>query len=413
MSNRNRGTSSKRAGKRPMLARDEEVEDIPEYDQRHFEYDENEMMGDDYAAHEDLGDADMPSQPQPEAQTQPSSRARKPPKPRSMVFVKHFHKIPIEGEPDRYHAICNYCGISYAFPKGGGYGTMTRHLSAHHPDKYTKEKESADGVQTQLNFSSGGEGGSSDGGVSQGQGSSGGNVLWRFNNMAYREELARFICMDHLPYSFVESLSYRNMVTRFLQPQAQHVSRQTITRDVEQLALRGKAQLIEKFKKIDHKVSICADIWSDPYQIHSYLGVTCHWIDKSWTIQKRLIAYRVFDEDDTALNIFFKLRDIVDEYGLGQKIFSFGFDNASANTASITDLKRHCQPVLRGKFFHIRCFCHILNICIQKFLSNLKENIDPIRKAVVLLASTQNGCERGKNFARRGGKRLKKFLKTL
>lgn len=110
------------------------------------------MIGDDYEAHEDLGGV-----PPTQGQSQPS-HARKPPKakpPRSNVFVKHFTKVPIENDPNRFYAFCNYCDNKrYAFNKGGGYGTMSRHLQAHHPDVIEGEKAS-DAVQTHLNFPSG------------------------------------------------------------------------------------------------------------------------------------------------------------------------------------------------------------------------------------------------------------------
>ncbi|KZV55892.1 hypothetical protein F511_18759, partial [Dorcoceras hygrometricum] len=45
------------------------------------------------------------------------------------------------------------------------------------------------------------------------------------------------------------------------------------------------------------------DIWSDHWQSCSYMGITCHWIDNAWNIQKRLLAYRCFNDPHTAQNI--------------------------------------------------------------------------------------------------------------
>ena len=96
------------------------------------------------------------------------------------------------------------------------------------------------------------------------------------------------------------------------------------------------------------------------------MGVTCHWIDTSWNIQKQLIVFRDFDEQHTTYNIYLLISNILQDYGLVQKILTIGFDNASANTVSINDLKTVCQLNLGGKFFHVRCACHILNLCVLK-----------------------------------------------
>ena len=47
-----------------------------------------------------------------------------------------------------------------------------------------------------------------------------------------------------------------------------------------------KAELVDYFeKRKDLHVSVCTDIWSDNTQTHSYMGVTCHWIDECFLTQ--------------------------------------------------------------------------------------------------------------------------------
>ena len=61
-------------------------------------------------------------------------------------------------------------------------------------------------------------------------------------------------------------------------------------------------------------------------------------------MQKRLIAYREFDIENTAANISQKIHTILEEYALVNKVFSISFDNASANNASLEALINICQP---------------------------------------------------------------------
>ncbi|KAI3467878.1 hypothetical protein Pfo_024541, partial [Paulownia fortunei] len=155
----------------------------------------------------------------------------------------------------------------------------------------------------------------------------------------------------------------------------------TLTRYVKKLYNKSKKELKELLNNVNNKISLCSDIWSDHWQIHSYMGITCHWIDDSWTLQKRLLAFRVFDSSHTAANISQIIFLILEEYNLVNKIFSISFDNAATNNASIGDLKVVCEPSIGGKFFHIRCICHILNLCVQDGLKVLDNQLKPIRQA--------------------------------
>ena len=80
---------------------------------------------------------------------------------------------------------------------------------------------------------------------------------------------------------------------------------------------------------------------------------------------KRVIAFRIFDEQHTAHNIYRMIKVILEEYDFINKIFAIEFDNASSNTASILELEKVWKLAFGGKFFHQRCACHVLNLCVQ------------------------------------------------
>ena len=79
--------------------------------------------------------------------------------------------------------------------------------------------------------------------------------------------------------------------------------------------------------------------------------------------------------------------NIFEEFYLINKIFTVSFDNASINTASISDLKKICYPAFDGKFFHIRCACNVLNLCVQDGLKTLQDHLSPIKDAISYLWS--------------------------
>ena len=92
-------------------------------------------------------------------------------------------------------------------------------------------------------------------------------------------------------------------------------------------------------------------------------------MDDAWTMQKIILAFRVFDDAHIAQNIYRQLRIIFSEYKIENKIFAIGFDNASINsinTVAIPSLIDLCKPFLGGTFFHQRCACHVLNMCSKR-----------------------------------------------
>ena len=112
------------------------------------------------------------------------------------------------------------------------------------------------------------------------------------------------------------------------------------------------------------------------------MGGTYHWVDCEWNLQKSVIAFRVFDDQHTAHNIYRMIKVVLDEYDLINKIFAIDFNNASANTASIPELEKVCKPAFGDKFYHHICTCHVLNLCLQDGLKQLKDYIKPIRHAL-------------------------------
>ena len=73
---------------------------------------------------------------------------------------------------------------------------------------------------------------------------------------------------------------------------------------------------------------------SDHFLTHSYMGITCHFVDDQFHMQKRVLAFREFDGLHTATNICNIIRTILEEYRLLHRVFSISFDNASNNTTS-------------------------------------------------------------------------------
>ena len=72
------------------------------------------------------------------------------------------------------------------------------------------------------------------------------------------------------------------------------------------------------------------------------------------------------------------------------KFFLISSDNAAANTTSTSDLQTLCQPNIGGNFFHARCACHVLNVCVRDGLKFLDVLLSLIKKVISFLGHIQN-----------------------
>ncbi len=201
----------------------------------------------------------------------------------SEIFTKHFRKGDLKN--NKYEVFCNYCPTKYSWAKGGGYGTLRKHMETKH-----KEKIGMIQCQTQL--------------VGYGMGNPSLNPnLFYYNHDASAYALVESICVDHLTFQFSENVGFNDWAKNYAQPTFKPIYRKIIKSKVMLAYKNKKRVLVEIYAKNDICVSICSDIWSDHGQVHSYTGLTCRFIDDRFNIQKRVLAYRVFDDVHNASNI--------------------------------------------------------------------------------------------------------------
>jgi hypothetical protein len=67
------------------------------------------------------------------------------------------------------------------------------------------------------------------------------------------------------------------------------------------------------------------------------------------------------------------------EYKIFNNFFSISMDNAFNNFAFISVLKNHMHPMLEGLIFHIRCACHIINLCVKEGFKYIDDIVMVIR----------------------------------
>lgn len=133
------------------------------------------------------------------------------------------------------------------------------------------------------------------------------------------------------------------------------------------------------------RVSLTSDLWTSNQTI-GYMCLTCHFLDSEWTLQKRILNFTTLPPPHTGLVIADAIFSCLLDWGIENKISTITLDNASSNDAAVRNLRENFalkgKLYFKGRFFHVRCCAHVLNLIVQDGLSEIKEVIQNIRESV-------------------------------
>ncbi|KAL1567424.1 hypothetical protein AAHA92_02904 [Salvia divinorum] len=137
------------------------------------------------------------------------------------------------------------------------------------------------------------------------------------------------------------------------------------------------------------RVSITTDCWTS-LNNNNFICVTAHYIGKDWILHKKIINFSKITShkgEDIGAAIVTSLT----EWGWTH-LFSCTLDNASQNDIAIGVVKTHMElmntDILGGKYFHMRCVAHILNLIVKDGLKEIGISIRRVREAVRWLKSS-------------------------
>jgi len=280
-------------------------------------------------------------------------------------------------------AECKYCKKVYnADPRVNG--TSTLHAHAEHCKKNPHNEETR---QKLLSFQQ------SIGG-SSGEGSLGN---WEYDEVAIRKALTYFIILDEQPFKLVEGVGFRYFMS-IACPRFHLPSRWTIQRDCYQLYIDEKENLKNLLKATCQMVSFTTDTWTSIQNIN-YMCLTAHWIDNDWKLNKRILNFCPIpshkgDELGRAVE-----RCLV-EWGI-ENVFTITVDNASSNDTMIAYLKKRLNnwngTMLHGKYLHMRCIAHIVNLIVNDGIKELGSSVARVRSAVKYVRSSPSRLQKFKN----------------
>ena len=221
-----------------------------------------------------------------------------------------------------------------------------------------------------------------------------------YNYERDRDELGKMLVHSETPFLFSENDAFNRYITTALQPQHKKIGRKTVSSSAMTKYLQQKEKLKYDLGSTTARVSLTADAWDGGYGLH-YLCVTCHWVDRDWLLQKRIIHFKMLEWPHTGVNIAHHLMEAIDAYGLRERIMCMTFDNASSMTYMANLVKNNLREyVLDEDSLHVRCACHVLNLCVQDGVRAIGPYHEKIRHAVLCINSSGLRLQEWKAFLR-------------
>jgi len=307
-------------------------------------------------------DAEVQAPEQSETQIQPTQTQQTPRKRRKTSNVwDDFISVGLESD-EKERAKCIHCGtklvICTSSRPHGNYGT--NHLSRH-LEKCPKMPKKIDRPV--------------------------------YDQKIDREMVSEVIIYHDLPFRYVEYEKVRAR-DKYLNPDYQPICRQTAAADVFVRYEVEKEKLKELFAKHRGRVSFTSDLWSAKASMTSYICVTGHFIDEGWHLHSYILDFCELKSPHTGEHIANRILDCLKEWGLEKKVLSMTLDNATNNNSMVKILKGQLQMIsgsgllCDGKFLHIRCCAHILNIIVKKGLELAKDVLHNIRESVLYVKAS-------------------------
>jgi hypothetical protein len=134
--------------------------------------------------------------------------------------------------------------------------------------------------------------------------------------------------------------------------------------------------------------------------------VVAHYVNADWVLEKRVIGMRLIDVSHNGANIADRVKTVIADFGLTDKVFSITLDNASANTNAMNILSPQFSRYVGSLFLHQRCACHIINLIVKSGLKRLKPYVEDFRTTVSFLNSSNQRIASYKSYCIAMGVRL-------
>ena len=206
------------------------------------------------------------------------------------------------------------------------------------------------------------------------------------------ETILKFFVSNNIPFKAADNEYFRKLVSLIALDQnssknANCLSRNIIRARLSKYSKMGRDQFKHVLSENDSKFNIALDCWSSRNN-YGFMGlfisirelillaVICHWISSNWTLEEALLHFSHIPGHHTGAALGKEVIEILEEYGIIEKLFCVTTDNASNNTEMMKHIGRYLRKeyniIWKSDEHHIACLNHVINLAVKDFLKEIK-----------------------------------------
>lgn len=195
------------------------------------------------------------------------------------------------------------------------------------------------------------------------------------------------IIVDELSFKFGDNMGFQDFMGAAC-PMFHIPSRWTVARDCFETYVDKRDGLMNVLIDPTQRICLTTDTWTYNQRIN-YICLTAHFIDKNWTMHKRILNFCPITSH-RGESIWLAIEECLREWEI-TRVLSCTVDNASSNDVTMVKLKEKMSnwdtSILGCENLHMRCVAHILNLIVQDGLNVYNESIIKVRNAVKYVRS--------------------------
>ncbi|KAM8910406.1 E3 SUMO-protein ligase ZBED1-like [Spinachia spinachia] len=213
------------------------------------------------------------------------------------------------------------------------------------------------------------------------------------------EAVVNMVIKDSQPFSIVEDVGFRELMHNY--PNYVLPSRKALKSMVDIKYQKANEKAREQVQKaVD--VSLTSDMWTS-INMDAYLAVTCHFIDDEDQLCTTLLEVQHFPKAHTAENLAAGHVQLMEEWGIRDKVKCLVTGGASNMNACVRQLNVR----------HAVCIAHTINLIVRKFFDDV-EGLNELRqkcwRLVTLFRTSTTAKERLVQVQEQMGRQLYKMI---
>lgn len=168
------------------------------------------------------------------------------------------------------------------------------------------------------------------------------------------EAVTRYLAGGMIPIYTVDNDHFINMLSQFDSRYKLPGRNYFGDTAIPQFYIEVRNKIVDELKCADY-FATTTDLWSSENMV-PYLGLTVHFIDRTWTLQARVLETLYFPNDHTADNIGQTLTECFANWGL----------SADKHVCMTTDNGSNIKKALRDlDWINLSCFGHNLHLAVN------------------------------------------------